>query len=55
MYTASRICPGQRLGSRTVWLAATRILWAFSVGPAFDADGVRVPVDPNECTSGMTS
>jgi len=53
--TRRRKCPGQYLGSKTIWIGLTRLLWAFDIGPEYDRNGVPLPVDPNHCTSGMTS
>jgi len=50
-----RRCPGQYLGSKTVWIGLARLLWAFNIGPEFDDTGKPIPVDPENCTSGMTS
>ncbi|RDB17750.1 hypothetical protein Hypma_001131 [Hypsizygus marmoreus] len=50
-----RICPGRYLGARSVWIGITRLLWAFMIGPAFDGAGHPIPVDPDHCTSGITS
>ena len=51
----SRVCPGQSLAAKTVWLAITRMLWAFNIGPAVDANGHTIPLSPENCTSGITS
>ncbi|THV03623.1 cytochrome P450 [Dendrothele bispora CBS 962.96] len=50
-----RQCPGRHLAGKTIWIAIVRMLWAFSIEPVRDKDGVPVKVDPNNCTSGMTS
>jgi hypothetical protein len=53
--STNRICPGRFLGSRSVWIGVTRLLWAFDISPALDKAGVPIPVDPYHCTSGITS
>ncbi|GJE88935.1 cytochrome P450 [Phanerochaete sordida] len=50
-----RKCPGQYLAARTIWLAVVRLLWAFNIGPARDAAGNALSVDPADCTSGISS
>lgn len=50
-----RICPGQHLGSKTIWIGITRLLWAFTIEPTLDAEGNPTAVDPDNCTSGMSS
>ncbi|KAK5034186.1 hypothetical protein LTS07_003106 [Exophiala sideris] len=39
-----RICAGMHLAERSVMLVAARILWAFEIEPARDAEGNIVPV-----------
>lgn len=43
------------MGAKSVWLAITRLLWLFDITPEHDTFGMAIPVDPNYCTSGMTS
>ncbi|KAK0458977.1 cytochrome P450 [Desarmillaria tabescens] len=50
-----RKCPGQYLGSKTIWIGLTRLLWAFDIQPGLDKDGKPVIISPDNCTSGMTS
>ncbi|KAI0079803.1 cytochrome P450 [Panus rudis PR-1116 ss-1] len=50
-----RKCPGLHLGSRTVWIGIVRLLWAFNFTSDYDEQGRLVGVDPEKCTSGMTS
>ncbi|KAF5365656.1 hypothetical protein D9758_003167 [Tetrapyrgos nigripes] len=50
-----RQCPGRHLAGKTIWIGVTRLLWAFTIEPALDHQGNPVKVDPNNCTSGMTS
>lgn len=50
-----RKCPGQYLAAKSVWIAIVRLLWAFDMQPGQDSSGNSIPVDPENCTSGMTS
>ncbi|KAJ7734759.1 cytochrome P450 [Mycena maculata] len=50
-----RKCPGQYLAAKTIWIAVVRLLWAFSIEAGKDSSGQIARVDPNNCTSGMTS
>ncbi|EMD33484.1 hypothetical protein CERSUDRAFT_118063 [Gelatoporia subvermispora B] len=50
-----RKCPGQHMATKTIWIGVTRLLWAFEILHALDADKRPIPVDPDNCTSGMTS
>ncbi|KDQ54621.1 hypothetical protein JAAARDRAFT_135284 [Jaapia argillacea MUCL 33604] len=50
-----RICPGRYLASKSVWLAVTRILWAFSILPVVDIDGKPILPDMSKCSGGVTN
>ncbi|KAK1218700.1 hypothetical protein PQX77_018599 [Marasmius sp. AFHP31] len=50
-----RKCPGMYLGGKSMWIGIVRMLWAFDIEHARDADGKPIPVDPDNCTSGMSS
>ncbi|KAI0835784.1 cytochrome P450 [Hypoxylon sp. FL0890] len=50
-----RICPGMHLGSASVELNIARILWAFDVGPAKDANGKDIDADINAYSDGFNS
>ncbi|CCM07044.1 uncharacterized protein FIBRA_09364 [Fibroporia radiculosa] len=50
-----RKCPGQYLGAKTIWIGLVRLLWGFNIGPEYDEAGNPLTVDPDNCTSGMTS
>lgn len=50
-----RICPGMHLGSASVELNIARILWAFDVTPAKDADGNDIDVDIFAYSDGFNS
>ncbi|KAI0034588.1 cytochrome P450 [Vararia minispora EC-137] len=49
-------CPGQYLGSKTIWIAVTRLLWAFNISAKRNPKtGLPMTVDPDRCTYGMTT
>ncbi|KAL0575803.1 hypothetical protein V5O48_006157 [Marasmius crinis-equi] len=50
-----RKCPGMHLGGKSMWIGIVRMLWAFDIEYARDVDGKPIPVDPENCTPGMTS
>ncbi|KAI2603637.1 cytochrome P450 [Hypoxylon sp. NC1633] len=50
-----RICPGMHLGSASVELNIARMLWAFEVGPAQDANGKDIDVDIFAFSDGFNS
>ncbi|KAI0844809.1 cytochrome P450 [Daldinia vernicosa] len=50
-----RICPGMHLGSASVELNIARILWAFEVSPAKDANGDDIDVDIFAFSDGFNS
>ncbi|KAJ8081501.1 hypothetical protein PM082_007346 [Marasmius tenuissimus] len=50
-----RKCPGMYLGARSVWIGIVRMLWAFHIDHKLDDEGKRIPVSPENCTSGVTS
>ncbi|KAL7624834.1 hypothetical protein AAE478_004048 [Parahypoxylon ruwenzoriense] len=50
-----RICPGMHLGSASVELNIARILWAFNVEPAKDANGRDIDVDIFAFSDGFNS
>lgn len=49
-----RICPGQHLGSASVWIAITTILATFKISKAVDSDGMEITPNPN-MTTGLES
>ncbi|OBZ66682.1 hypothetical protein A0H81_13116 [Grifola frondosa] len=49
-----RICPGRHLASKSVWLAITRIAWAFDIVPVLDMEGNPILPDRRKCTAGLT-
>lgn len=48
-----RICPGMHVAARSLYLAMSRLLWAFDIEPAVDADGNRIMPDPDDLTQGF--
>ncbi|KAJ7196347.1 cytochrome P450 [Mycena pura] len=50
-----RRCPGQHMAMKSTWIAVVRVLWAFDIERRKDASGNLMRVDPNLCTSGLTS
>jgi cytochrome P450 len=45
--TGRRLCPGIHMGERTVWRMTAKILWAFEIKHAADAEGKEVVLDPD--------
>jgi cytochrome P450 len=43
-----RTCPGQHLGRRSLFIVASRILWAFDISEAVGADGNIRDIDPSD-------
>jgi len=50
-----RKCPAQHLAHKSTWIAVVRVLWAFNIEPRKDASGNPMNLDPEDCTSGVTS
>ncbi|KAJ7025192.1 cytochrome P450 [Mycena alexandri] len=50
-----RKCPGQYLAAKTIYIAVVRILWGFNIQARKDPSGNEAKVNPENCTSGMTS
>ncbi|KAL0060236.1 hypothetical protein AAF712_012991 [Marasmius tenuissimus] len=50
-----RKCPGMYLGAKSVWIGMVRMLWAFHFDYKLDDEGKRIPVSPDNCTSGLTT
>ncbi|KAI3573496.1 cytochrome P450 [Fusarium oxysporum f. sp. albedinis] len=48
-----RICPGQHVGERSVFLATAHLLWSFNIEKARGEDGVEIPIEPQSFTSGI--
>ncbi|KAL1649163.1 hypothetical protein SLS58_001737 [Diplodia intermedia] len=48
-----RVCSGQALAEQGTWLSVARLLWAFRIEKARDAEGREVPVDIDDYTNGL--
>ncbi|EEA28673.1 hypothetical protein EYB25_000407 [Talaromyces marneffei] len=48
-----RICPGIHIAERSLFLAISRIMWAFDVEPALDKNGQQILPDPDRLTQGF--
>jgi cytochrome P450 len=48
-----RICPGMHVAERSLFLAISRILWAFEIKPKKDANGHPILPDPEKYTQGF--
>ncbi|KAL8284027.1 hypothetical protein RQP46_005140 [Phenoliferia psychrophenolica] len=40
-----RVCPGQHVGDRSVYISTAKILWAFDITRTKDANGTELPLD----------
>ena len=50
-----RYCPGKYLAAKSVWLGVVLHLWAFTIMPESDTVGNPILVNPDDCTSGITT
>ncbi|KAK4184938.1 cytochrome P450 [Podospora australis] len=48
-----RICPGIHVAERSLFLGVSRMLWAFNITPALDAQGKPILPDPEKLTQGF--
>jgi cytochrome P450 len=48
-----RICPGIHVAERSLFIAISRILWAFDITPKIGADGKPILPDPEKLTQGF--
>lgn len=48
-----RICPGQHLAERSIYLVVTHLLWAFQISQAVDAHGQKKPINTDESKPGV--
>ncbi|KAL3473899.1 putative cytochrome P450 [Aspergillus californicus] len=48
-----RVCPGSHAAARGLFLAISRMLWAFRFSRGRDQDGNMVPIDPDAITEGF--
>ncbi|KAL3419065.1 cytochrome P450 [Phlyctema vagabunda] len=51
--TGRRVCQGMHIAERSLFLAMSRILWAFNVQPALNEDGEHLMPDPDNLTGGL--
>lgn len=47
-----RICPGQHLAERNLFLTISKILWTFDISSAKDENGDAIPIDMEQFTTG---
>ncbi|KAJ7471423.1 cytochrome P450 [Mycena galericulata] len=50
-----RVCPGQYLGSNSIYINIARILWGFNISKARDENGNEIDVDTFAYTDGFNS
>ncbi|KZT22944.1 cytochrome P450 [Neolentinus lepideus HHB14362 ss-1] len=50
-----RVCPGQYLASKSVWMGVVSLLWGFDILPPTGASGKPVLPDPSAVRSGLTA
>jgi len=50
-----RVCPGQYLASKSVWMGVVSLLWGFDILPPTDASGKPVLPDPSAVRNGLTA
>lgn len=48
-----RLCQGMHIADRSLFLAISRMLWAFDFHPARDEHGKNIVPDPNDLTEGL--
>lgn len=48
-----RICPGQHLAERTMYLAVAHMLWALDIRKAKDKEGNEIPIDRDSVRPGL--
>ncbi|KAK3392724.1 cytochrome P450 [Podospora didyma] len=48
-----RICPGIHVAERSLFLGVSRIIWAFDISPALDAEGKPILPDQEKLTQGF--
>lgn len=48
-----RLCQGMHIGERSLFLAISRLLWAFDFHEACDGDGIAIVPDANDLTEGL--
>ncbi|KZV97529.1 cytochrome P450 [Exidia glandulosa HHB12029] len=50
-----RVCPGQHVAVRTLFIATARLLFGFDLKLAKDESGNDIPIDPNAYSNGFNS
>lgn len=50
-----RICPGMHLARNSIFINIARLMWAFDILPALDAEGKPIIPDSNNYTDGFNS
>ncbi|TDZ58545.1 Cytochrome P450 monooxygenase yanC [Colletotrichum trifolii] len=48
-----RLCPGMHVADRSLFLSISRLLWAFNIDRALDANGNEIVPDADDLTEGM--
>ncbi|KAH6625125.1 putative cytochrome P450 [Boeremia exigua] len=48
-----RICPGQHLAERSIYLVVSNMLWAFQISQAVDAHGNKKPINTDKSKPGI--
>jgi len=50
-----RICPGMFVADRNLFMAVSRMLWAFEIERGKDVHGNDIPIDPDAMTQGFVT
>ena len=50
-----RICPGMHLARNSIFINIARLMWAFDIQPALDAEGKPIIPDSTNYTDGFNS
>ncbi|KAJ7138330.1 cytochrome P450 [Mycena epipterygia] len=53
--TGRRVCVGMNLANATMFAVVSRVLWAFDIFPALDAEGKEIPIDTTHQTGFIDS
>lgn len=48
-----RVCPGTHVAQRGLFIAISRMIWAFNFKPAKDENGQHIPIDRDAITFGL--
>ncbi|RAQ98964.1 cytochrome p450 [Stemphylium lycopersici] len=49
-----RVCPGQHLAERSIFIAVSSFLWAFDISQAVDEHGMKKPINIDETKPGIS-